>query len=76
MVIQIVLTFIASDKTLYICHRNGKNAYLSSQISDFLACVGFKLANATLATAHKIITQLSFVSSLSLLAVGSVTANY
>ena len=69
MVIQIVLTLIASEKTLYIWHRNGKNAYLYSQISDFLACVGFKLANADLATAHKIITQLSFVSSSSLLAV-------
>ena len=72
MVIQIVLTFIASEKTLYIWHRNGKNAYLYSQISDFLACEGFKLANADLATAHKIITQLSFVSSSSLLAVGAL----
>ena len=38
-----------------------------------MACVGFKLANADLATAHKIITQLSFVSSSSLCG-GSVTA--
>ena len=72
MVIQIVLTFIASEKTLYIWHRNGKNTYLYSQISDFLACEGFKLANADRATAQKIITQLSFVSSSSLLAVGAL----
>ena len=72
MVIQIVLTFIASEKTLYIWHRNGKNTSLYSQISDFLACVGFKLANADLATTHKIITELSFVPSSSLLAVGAL----
>ena len=71
MVIQIVLTFIASEKTLYIWHQNGKNAYLYSQISDFLACVGFKLTNADLATAPEI-NQLSFVSSSSLLAVGAL----
>ena len=66
MVIQIVLTFIASEKTLYIWHRNGKNTYFYSQISDFLACERFKLANADLATAHKIITQLSFISLVTL----------
>ena len=72
MLIQIVLTFIASETNFVHLTSKWKNTYFHSQISDFLACEGFKLANADLATAHKIITQLSFVSSSSILAVGAL----
>ena len=67
MLIQIVLTFIASETNfVHLTSKWKKNKYFYSQISDFLACEGFKLANADIATAHKIITQSSFISLVTL----------
>ena len=49
--------------------KDGRIRYVYLKLSNFLACVGFKFAKTNLATAHKIITQLAFASSSSLLSV-------
>ena len=46
--------------------KDGRIRYVYLKLSNFLACVGFKFAKTNLATAHKIITQLSFISLVTL----------